>query len=64
MQNHASGAGLESGLDEHVQRALERAHTDLPPEGVTVQASDEATMREELLAVLLDDAEHHRGHAA
>ncbi|GAB3738022.1 hypothetical protein [Nocardiopsis nanhaiensis] len=41
-----------------VRRALERAHADLPPEGVTIEAADDATMREELFGVLLDDAEH------
>lgn len=43
---------------EVVYRALERAHADLPPEGVTIEAADDATMREELFGVLLDDAEH------
>ena len=51
-------------LDAVIRRALERAHADLPPEGVTVQVSDETTMREELHGMTVDDAEHHRGRAA
>lgn len=41
-----------------VERALERARADLPPEGVTIEAGPIEQMREELFAVLLDDAEH------
>lgn len=50
--------------DAVVRRAVERARADLPPEGVTIPASDEATMREILHGMTVDDAEHPRGHAA
>lgn len=46
-----------------IAQALARAQADLPPEGVTIEAGPIEQMREELLGVLVDDAEHH-GHAA
>lgn len=55
MHTEHSDTTFEATL---VERALERAHADLPPEGVTITAADTATMREELFGVLLDDAEH------
>ncbi|GAB3214224.1 hypothetical protein GCM10027294_52820 [Marinactinospora endophytica] len=59
MTSHTTnGPGAPHSDADVVHRALERAHSDLPPEGVTIEAADEASMREELFAVLLDDAEH------
>lgn len=52
---HSDAAAAEAAL---VERAIERAHADLPPEGVTIEAGPLEQMREELFAVLLDDAEH------
>jgi hypothetical protein len=43
---------------EAIERARARAAAGLPPEGVTIEAADEATMRRTLYAVFLDDAEH------
>ncbi|WP_306367519.1 hypothetical protein [Nocardiopsis sp. CC223A] len=40
MQNRAPDTAPD--LDAVVRRALERTHADLPPEGVTVRASDAA----------------------
>ncbi|QVJ03454.1 hypothetical protein KGD82_27595 (plasmid) [Nocardiopsis eucommiae] len=52
MHNHAPAPDL----DAVIRRALERARADLPPEGATVQISDETTMREELHGMTVDEA--------
>lgn len=52
---HHDDAAAEAAL---VERALERARAELPPEGVTIEAGPIEQMREELFAVLLYDAEH------
>ncbi|WP_156366007.1 hypothetical protein [Nocardiopsis sp. NRRL B-16309] len=41
-----------------IEQARHRAAAGLPPEGITIEAADEATMRRTLYAVFLDDAEH------